>query len=73
MIATEEKKIWKNLWKTFMVGLLAIIFGFVLYLSGYERKLILFIMCAYVFGVLAIVMSLYKMRKFKKYLKSKIK
>ncbi|MFT5818885.1 MAG: hypothetical protein ACI8ZM_000106 [Crocinitomix sp.] len=70
MTSEEEKKIWKSLWTTFALGCTGIVLGLSIYYLGNARKLFLIIMCAYVFGGLAIGMSLFKMAKFKKFLKT---
>ncbi|NOQ74573.1 MAG: hypothetical protein GQ574_21355 [Crocinitomix sp.] len=69
MTKEEQNKIWRSLRVTFILGCAVLIFGLSVHL-GLGRKYILFMLCAYVFGTLAIGMSLYKMMKFKKFLKS---
>jgi hypothetical protein len=70
MTKEAQKKIWKSLGITLALGVAALLVGIWVHYSGLKRRLFLLELCALVFGGLAIGMALFKMVKFRKFLKS---
>ena len=65
----EQKKIWRSLMITLTLGIAVLMVGFTIHFLGLARKLILWQLASFVFGGLAVGTALFKMMKFRKFLK----